>query len=166
MTPLRLLVTAIDPAMLELAAGGIVDTPAARRFVLAVALQESQLRHRRQVGSDGFEDGPAASFWQFEKGGGCRGVLRHRASAPHMRAICGAYNIEPTEQALWEAMRYQDIVAAAAARLLVLTLPDALPRTQEQGWSQYIEAWRPGKPHPKTWAGHWATAGATVTGAS
>jgi hypothetical protein len=83
-----------------------------------------------------------------------------------MHAICGAYNIELTEQALWVAMRYQDIVAAVAARLLVLTLPDALPNTKEQGWNQYIPAWRPGKPYPKTWAGHWATAGATPAGAS
>lgn len=83
-----------------------------------------------------------------------------------MRAVCSAYKVEPTEQSLWEAMRYQDIVAAAAARLLVLTLPDELPTKAAEGWNQYIAAWRPGKPHPKTWAGHWATAGATVTGAA
>lgn len=164
MTPLRLLFTAIEPAVAELAGGGVSSPPAARRLMLAIALQESRLLHRRQIGSDGFEDGPAAGFWQFEKGGGCRGVLQHRTSAPHMRAVCAAFNVEPTEQALWEAMRYQDIVAAAAARLLVLTLPGALPPTAEQGWAQYVAAWRPGKPHPETWAGHWATASALVKG--
>jgi hypothetical protein len=162
MTPLRLLATAIEPALKELDASGIVDTPEARRFVLAIALQESRLQHRRQVGADGFEDGPAASFWQFEKGGGCRGVLNHRFSAPRMRSICATYNVEPVEAALWEAMRYQDIVAAAAARLLVATLPDPLPTTSEQGWAQYLSTWRPGKPHPETWRGHWATADAVV----
>jgi hypothetical protein len=162
MTPLRLLVTAIEPALIELATGGIADSPPARRFLLAIALQESRLLRRRQVGSDGAEDGPAASFWQFEKSGGCRGVLRHKVSAPHMRYICALYSVEPTEQALWEAMRYQDIVAAAAGRLLILTLPSALPTTPEQGWAQYLSAWRPGKPHPETWAGHWATAENTV----
>lgn len=162
MTPLRLVATAINPACAELAARGVVDSVAARRFLLTIALQESRLLNRRQVGSDGHEDGPAASFWQFEKGGGCRGILRHKMSAPHIRAICADFNIEPTEQALWEGMRYQDIVAAAAARLLVFTLPGALPTTAAEGWAQYLDAWRPGKPHPSTWAGHWATASKTV----
>lgn len=162
MTPIRLLATAIDPALVDLAAGGIKDSRIARVLLLSIALQESGLAHRRQVGSDGIEDGPAVSFWQFEKGGGCRGVLRHRACAPHMRWICESYDVEPTEKALWEAMRYQDIVAAAAARLLVFSLPGALPTTPEQGWTQYLSAWRPGKPHPQTWAGHWATAETTV----
>jgi hypothetical protein len=162
MTPLRLLQSAIEPAAAELAAGGVKDSPAVSVFLLAIALQESGLRHRRQVGSSGAEDGPASGYWQFEKGGGCRGVLRHRVTAPHMRRICDAFDIEQTEQVLWEAMRYQDIVAAVAARLLVLSLPDALPTTAAQGWTQYLEAWRPGKPHPATWAGHWATAEATI----
>ncbi|MES2320172.1 MAG: hypothetical protein V4631_22065 [Pseudomonadota bacterium] len=160
MTPLRLLRTAIGPALADLADFGIQDTPAARRFLLSIALQESRLEHRRQVGSDGHEDGPAASFWQFERAGGCRGVLTHRAAAPHMRRVCADFNIEPTEAALWEAMRYQDIVAATAARLLVLTLPGKLPLTASDGWAQYLAAWRPGKPHLSTWAGHWATADA------
>lgn len=158
MTPQRLLDTGIRPALAELAAAGVADTAEARRFLLAIALQESGLTHRRQVGSDGHEDGPAASYWQFERAGGCRGVLTHRASAPHMRRICEAFDVEPLEAALWEAMRYQDIVAAAAARLLVLTLPTALPRTADEGWEQYVNAWRPGKPRPETWAAHWATA--------
>lgn len=157
MTPYRLLQTAIVPALSELESAGIRDSFEARRFLLAIALQESGLKHRRQV-VGGAESGPAASYWQFEKGGGCRGVLTHKSTAQRMRQICANYNIEPTEQALWEAMRYQDIVAAAAARLLIYTLPTSLPTTAEQGWQQYIAAWRPGKPHPHTWAGHWNTA--------
>jgi hypothetical protein len=162
MTPSTLLKTAIIPALSELSAFGIKDSFEARRFVLAIALQESRLLNRRQVVTPGKEDGPAASFWQFERGGGCRGVLTHKAVAKHMHRICEAFNVEPTEQGLWEAMRYQDIVAAAAARLLVYTLPSSLPSTAEQGWQQYIEAWRPGKPHPATWAGHWETADKTA----
>lgn len=161
MTPQRLLKTAVIPALSELESAGITDTFEARRFLLAIALQESGLRHRRQV-VGGTESGPAASYWQFERGGGCRGVLSHKASSQHMRRICTDYNIDPTEQSLWEAMRYQDIVAAAAARLLIYTLPPPLPATAEQGWRQYIEAWRPGKPHPSTWAGHWQTADKTA----
>lgn len=162
MTPLRLLHQAIVPGLQELQQCGIPDTTQARRFLLAIALQESALAHRRQVIAGSGETGPAASFWQFESSGGCRGVLTHFQVAQCMRRLCSDYNVSPTPQGLWEAMRYHDIIAAIAARLLVYTLPDKLPTTPEQGWDQYLEAWRPGKPHPGTWANAWATATATV----
>jgi hypothetical protein len=162
MTPSKLLKTAIIPALADLAALGIKDSFEARRFLLAIALQESKISYRRQLSSGGLQNGPASSFWQFERGGGCRGVLTHKAVSERMRKICAEYNVEPTEQGLWEAMRYQDIVAAAAARLLVYTLPSSLPTTAEQGWKQYIDAWRPGKPHPAAWAAHWETADKTA----
>lgn len=162
MTPHRLLDTAIKPALAELAARGIPDTLDARRFLLAIALQESGLRHRRQVSADGTESGPAVSFWQFEKGGGCKGVLTHRGVAPHMRQACEDFDVEPTSAGLWEAMQYHDIVAATAARLLVYTLPWALPTKATAGWTQYVDGWRPGKPHPATWAANWDAATLTV----
>lgn len=163
MTPVRLLTTAIIPAMSELAERGIPDTLDARRFVLAIALQESALAHRRQVSSGGLENGPAASFWQFEQGGGCRGVLSHELTAQRMLEVCEAYNVAATPSGLWEAMRYQDIVAAAAARLLIYTLPFKLPLTAADGWDQYIRAWRPGRPHEANWAKNWVQA-TIVTG--
>ena len=163
MTPQRLIATGIVPALTELAARGIPDTPSARRFLLAIALQESALAHRRQV-VGGAENGPAVSFWQFEKGGGCAGVLRHPAVKGHMAAICEAYNVQATPAGLWEAMRYNDIVAAAAARLLVYTLPSKLPTNSADGWQQYLNAWRPGKPHPDRWPRNWAIATDVVYG--
>lgn len=162
MSPLRLLNLAIAPALAELAKCGIPDTLDARRFVLAIALQESGLAHRRQVLAGGVENGPAASFWQFEPGGGCKGVLTHYLTASTMRGICVDFNVDPTQQALWEAMRYHDIIAAVAARLLVYTLPSKLPATAADGWAQYIAAWRPGKPHPETWASAWELGSLTV----
>lgn len=165
MTPLRLLLSAIVPALSELASGGIPDSPAARRFLIAIALQESNLSNRRQVGTGGAENGPAVSWWQFEKGGGCRGVLTHRLAADHMRFICNAYNVGQTEGELWQAMQFQDIVAAAAARLLIYTLPHKLPETADEGWAQYLEAWRPGKPHAESWAANWAIAERLTKGA-
>ncbi len=159
MKPSDLLSTAIIPALARLN----MDSIEARRFMLAIALQESGLKHRRQVSADGSENGPASSFWQFEKNGGCKGVLTHRTTAPIMRQVCDDFNVEPTALTLWEAMRYQDIVAACAARLLIFTLPTSLPKTAADGWAQYLDAWRPGKPHPATWAGHWATATAAVS---
>jgi hypothetical protein len=162
MSPLRLLDLAIVPALAELAKVGIPDTVDARRFVLAIALQESGLAHRRQVLTGGVENGPAASFWQFEPGGGCKGVLTHHLTASTMRGLCVDFNVEPTQQGLWEAMRYHDIIAAIAARLLIYTLPYKLPTTAADGWAQYVAAWRPGKPHPETWADAWALATLTV----
>jgi len=158
MTPLRLLITAIIPALTELEDSGIQDTPSARRMLVAIALQESGLANRRQVVSGGAENGPAASFWQFEQGGGCKGVLGHHASAKRMLKVCNEYNVMATPAGLWEAMRYQDIVAACAARLLLYTLPGALPTTAEEGWKQYISVWRPGKPHPQKWQANWDAA--------
>lgn len=158
MTPKRLIDFAVVPALQELHARGIPDNPSARRFLLAIALQESALAHRRQVVSGGAENGPASSFWQFEQGGGCKGVLTHRAVAAHMRAICQDFNVTATPAGLWEAMRFNDIVAAAAARLLIYTLPSKLPETADQGWKQYISAWRPGKPHQSTWDDCWTMA--------
>jgi hypothetical protein len=89
-------------------------------------------------------------------------TIKHPKAGPMMRQILEAYNVEATAPAMWEAMRYQDIVAAAAARLLVYTLPGALAATQDEGWNQYVSAWRPGKPHPESWPKNWMLAGAAV----
>lgn len=158
----RLLHLGVMPALAELDARGIPDTFNARRFLMAIALQESGIAHRRQVTSAGLENGPAASFWQFEQGGGCAGVLRHPSSAARMRGVCADFNVDPTPAGLWEAMRYNDVVAAAAARLLIYTLPNALPEAPLAGWGQYTAAWRPGKPHPEKWAANWALATSIV----
>src|SRR5690349_3904923 len=101
MDPKRLIETGIGPALRDLEAHGIKDTREARRFLLAIALQESGLRYRRQVVAGGKEMGPASSFYQFERGGGCRGILAHRSSAPAIRSICAAYNVDADETSLW-----------------------------------------------------------------
>lgn len=159
MTPERLLRTAIEPACEELAQAGVINSHAAQRFLLTIAMQESGLRHRRQVSTGGAENGPAASFWQGEKGGGlCAGVITHHVTAPIMRAVCANYNVSPDPLSIWEAIRYNDIVAASAARLLIHTLPQKLPETAADGWKQYLDAWRPGRPRPETWNGYWLDA--------
>lgn len=163
MKPITLLNMAILPALKELQdQHGIQYSAHAARFMLAIALQESNLSARRQVVASGAEAGPAASFWQCEQGGAVKGVLEHHAVASKMKAICEAYNVLPTAAGLWEAIRYQDIVAACVARLLIYTLPGALPQTQDEAWAQYLSAWRPGKPKPDKWATYWRMAGETV----
>lgn len=56
--------------------------------------------------------------------------------------------------------KHNDVLAAVFARLLLWTLPDALPdvHSYEDGWHQYVSAWRPGKPHPATWRGLYGVA--------
>lgn len=162
MSPLRLLNLGIIPALAELSRCGIPDTADARRFILAIAMQESGLAHRRQLAAGGNEAGPAASFWQFEQGGGCKGVLTHYLVAQTMRNLCAEFNVDPTPQGLWEAMRYHDVVAAIAARLLIYTLPSKLPTTAADGLAQYTAAWRPGKPHPEKWQSCWDLATLTT----
>ncbi len=165
MTPTNLLKTAIIPALQALESFGIKDTLEARRFLLAIALQETNLEHRRQVAASGNETGPASSFWQFEQPGACVEVLSRSGIAKYMRAMCEDFNVTPTPFGLWTAMQYHDIIAACAARLLVYTLPGALPTLPEEGWQQYTAAWRPGKPHRNTWDDCWQRADLTVRGA-
>jgi len=161
MTPIRLLQTAIMPALNELATQGVPMNAKAARFMLAIALQESGLSHRRQV-IGGAEAGAAASWWQMEKNGGCLGVLSHPSTALKMKNICGAYNVSPDPASLWDAIRFQDIVAAAAARLLIYSLPRSLPENEAEGWDQYLSAWRPGKPRPAEWTENWSIASKTT----
>ncbi|MGL0786545.1 hypothetical protein ABN182_07700 [Xanthomonas translucens pv. undulosa] len=135
----------IVPALAELGDG--MDSPPARTLLLAIALQESNLAHRHQVG------GPAHGLWQFETGG-VRGVLTHSASQRRARALCDLHGSAPTVAAVYDALEHDDVLAAGFARLLLWTLPLALPAIgDEQGaWEQYIDAWRPGQPHRDRWA--------------
>lgn len=127
----------------------------ATAMLLAIACQESdQLRHRRQMAG-----GPARGFWQFESGvkggGGITGVMKHPSSKLQLRAALDTlvYSRQSTATQLHAAIEHNDVLAAVLARLLLWTLPDRLPTVDEplMGWSQYLDAWRPGKPHPATW---------------
>lgn len=146
MTPEQALTHVIAPAMAELGDG--LDSPQARVQLLAMALQESGLFERHQVG------GPAHGLWQFEAGGGVKGVLTHSASQRRARALCESHGIAPTIAAVFAALEQDDVLAAGFARLLLWTLPMPLPAIgdEQAAWDQYIEAWRPGKPHRDRWA--------------
>lgn len=129
-----------------------MDSPAARVMLLAIGLQESRFEHRYQV-LDGGGKGPARGYWQFERGGGCAGVLRHAASRYWMHSVCKVRGCDPTPRALWLAIEHDDVLAAAAARLLLFTDPKRLPVVGDQAGALalYLRVWRPGKPHPSTW---------------
>ncbi len=134
-----------------------MDTPEARAMLLAIGLQESLFEHRQQIG------GPARGYWQFELAG-VRGVLAHRASAGVALSLCASMDYAPVTLPVYAAIADNDVLAAAFARLLLWTLPDAMPgRTGEaEGWRQYMECWRPGRPHRNSWNGYWETAWSLV----
>lgn len=135
-------------------------------MLLAIGLQESRLRYRRQLGG-----GPARGLWQFELGtrasrGGVWGVYLHAASRDHLRALCAARGVEFEPRAIYNALERDDVLAAGVARLLLWTDAKPLPKLGDwaEGWDLYANrTWRPGKPHPETWGGFYAEALATVT---
>jgi hypothetical protein len=124
-----------------------MDTLPARAMLIAIGLQESRFLHRVQIG------GPARGFWQFEKGGGVKGVLTHSMTQPLLLKPLQTlgYSIATTE--CYDAIADNDTLACIFARLLLWTVPGRLPSRHMPGlaWSQYLDGWRPGKPHPATW---------------
>lgn len=117
-------------------------------LLLAIGLQESRLKHQKQIG------GPAHGLLQFERGGGVHGVLTHKASRPHVLQLCLALDLQPTKEALYQALLGDnDILDFALGRLLLWTDSKPLPAVGEvqAAWECYVRNWRPGKPHRHTW---------------
>jgi hypothetical protein len=153
-----LLRTAVNPALSLLPPK--MDSDAARVEMLAITLQEADGIHRVQHGG-----GPAHGLWQFEEGGGVRGVMRHPASRDFARAVCSTRRVPFVLRAVWEALPHDDILSAAFARLLLWTDFKPLPGVDApaaEGWAYYERNWRPGKPHPEKWPACHAAARAQV----
>lgn len=157
MTPTAFLRDAVDPALARLPAR--MDSPRARVMLVAIALQESRLIYRRQIG------GPARGLLQFERGtpatrGGVTGVLMHPASRDHLRDFCARRGLAATAKAIYDELERDDVLAVAVARLLLWTDPHPLPAVgdEDEAWALYLRTWRPGRPHPHTWAGLYAQA--------
>lgn len=155
--------TAISPALALLP--NKMDSLRARQQLLAIGLQESRFVHRVQI-VDGGGIGPARSWWQFERGGGVRGVLTHELTEKHAASVCKARGVEAEPRAVWQAMEKDDILGAAFARLLLWSHPVSLPgeHDAEAGWQYYMRTWRPGKPHRHTWDGYYTRARRFVFG--
>tara|TARA_R110000868_G_scaffold411755_1_gene708946 strand:- start:45185 stop:45664 length:480 start_codon:yes stop_codon:yes gene_type:complete len=124
-----------------------MDSLPARAMLLTIGLQESRFEYRKQIG------GPAHGFWQFEAGGGVKGVLSHTQTRAPIAHVCAARGVNPTVTDCYNAIINDDILACAFARLLLYTVPGRLPNQDERnkGWAQYIDGWRPGAPHRHTW---------------
>lgn len=113
--------------------------------LLAIAFQESGCEHRHQVG------GPARSWWGFERGAaakrsGLAGLLLHRRGGPVLRQVLVGLEYSPTTDVCFEAIEHNDVLAAGAARALLLTVPGQLPGPDDpdEGWRQYLAGWNPG----------------------
>lgn len=145
---------AIDPALAMLPAK--MNTAEARVMLLAIGLQESRFEHRYQVLNNG-RKGPARGLWQFERGGGVVGVLLHSATRTKALEVCEARGVPHVSYEVWIALEYDDVLAAAFARLLLYTDPQPLPKVEDcdGAWALYANrVWKPGKPHPGTWTGY------------
>jgi hypothetical protein len=135
-------------------------SPAATAMLLAIGLQESRFLRRRQV------QGPARGFWQFERGG-IAGVLKHPATVDYIRhaLVQLRYEQEATNPSLCHVIvEDNDTLACVFARLLLWTVPADLPTRDapDLAWSQYLAAWRPGKPHCGSWDALYAEAWSRV----
>jgi len=124
-----------------------MNSPQAIVMLLAIGLQESRFVHRVQV------NGPAHGFWQFESGGGVKGVLNHHATAAIMHDVCEARHVRFSQQDVYASIIDDDVLAACCARLLLYADPKPLPAVNDRdgAWDCYVRNWRPGKPHPETW---------------
>ncbi|MDX9894351.1 MAG: hypothetical protein RBS34_02830 [Desulfofustis sp.] len=128
-----------------------MTSPEAMAMLLAIGLQESRFKARRQ-----YNGGPARGFYQFERDGGVAGVLQHPRTRPIVREILDRLEYDLEDPAVSHAaIEHNDALATAYARLLLWTLPDPLPAPTEidEAWRQYRRAWRPGRPHRQTWTG-------------
>lgn len=133
----------------------------AQVMIYAIGLQESEFKYRRQmIGNPPRPAGPAKGYYQFERGGGCKGVVEHDASRYWMHVVCQERGVAFNATAIWHGIEQDDVLAAAAARLLLFTDSRKLPALgqEKEAWNLYIRTWRPGKPHPEKWAGNYAAA--------
>lgn len=148
----RIVHDAINPAMKLLPTK--LDSPPARVQLLATGLQESRFEWRYQRTSTPYVKGPAKGFWQNERTGAVRAVMANRATEALARDVCKARNVRFDETAVHSRLEFDDILAAAFARLILWAEPRSLPPVQadhETAWQYYLHAWRPGKPHRETW---------------
>lgn len=137
-----------------------MDSAKARVMLLAIGLQESRFEHTHQIG------GPAHGYWQFESGGGTKGVMTHPASRDYARSVCDALSVPWDRPAVFDAIERDQVFACAFARLLLWTDPKSLPEigSQTAAWETYTWNWRPGKPHPDTWPANYQAAQKFVQG--
>lgn len=164
MTDLKLIIgSAIAPALALLPAR--MTTQRAVCMLLAIGGQESGFSTRVQrPRAPGGVPGPARSFWQFEEGGGVKGVLTHPSTTTPAALLCQARGVQAEKHAVWMAMATDDVLGAGMARLLLFADYKPLPELGDVdgAWDCYVRNWRPGEPHRDRWDANYAAALAEV----
>ena len=91
-------------------------------------------------------------FWQFEQGGGVRGVLAHPASAALARQVCQVRGCRRRRRPCTRAWNWT-MCWRPRLRGCCFGPIRRLPRTgdADAAWALYLRTWRPGKPHRQTW---------------
>lgn len=123
------------------------DSSEAEVLLVAIALQETKLKDRFQVGG-----GPAMSFWQIEPPTAYRTVAKWPAGAAVLA------NLELSTNDLMSWLPWSELGACIVARGILWLEPSPLPDVPNPsaGWQYYAEkCWRPGKPHPELWSDHY-----------
>lgn len=135
-----------------------MTSDAARLLMLAIQKQEDPelLRYQRvkrtantapeNVVSKKWAKGPARGAWQFEQGGGVKGVLQHSTTSEIAEGVCKEFGILATAGSVWRNLETNDVLAACFARLLLWTDPKPMPSAGDEAgaWALYLRTWRPG----------------------
>jgi len=129
-------------------------TAHAKVLLYATSRQENPKRLPKQVG------GPAVGDYQFESGGGVKGVLEHPSTAALAASVCKARGIAASRLTVYEALQHDPVLAAAFARLLYYTDPGRMPAVGDEpgAWDVYLRTWRPGafKRQPEELRAKWS----------
>jgi hypothetical protein len=154
--------TLIKPVTARLADGSHLPGGAApEAMLIAIGLQESGFATRDQLDAGPPVIGPATGFWQFERAGGVRAVMRHPASRDIAKMLIRESGTPLDEDAVWRlfATVQGDELACAFARLLLFTDPQALPApvsgSEQESWNYYKRTWSPGQPRRESWGRFW-----------
>lgn len=119
-----------------------MDSLAAAVQLYATSRQENPQRLPKQVG------GPAVGDYQFERGGGVKGVTNPQFKTVYAasKLLCSARKVAFDPDSIYQALKTDPVLAAGMARLLYYTDPKPLPDPGEEaeGWALYLRTWRPG----------------------
>lgn len=133
-----------------------LSTPAADRFLLTAAGQESGWRNIAQEGN-----GPAMGPWQ-EEPIAPRLVLHNINTQNYMHILSRKRFVRIDPESIYNALLSDTVLSYGVARLLLWADPHPVPVTESDAWECYLRVWRPGKPWPESWASCWAAACAAI----
>lgn len=150
----------IDSTFSEVLISARFVSPEAKVILLSIGLQESEFKHRIQMGG-----GPAHSFWQ-EEPNGIRAVMRNEITKPYLQRVCNSLGVDFNLDDIYEEVTHNDILGCVIARLLLYADPHPLPKVGDSNgaWAYYLAIWRPGKPRPQDWPDNYKEAMGYING--